>query len=405
MGNQAISLRCTACGAAYPAAGAHTRCAACGGALELPLIKNGGIARGEWAEQTVFGRYKAFYPYFPDIDVLTLGEGFTPLLEMPELADDAGVDVLYVKNEAANPTWSFKDRGTAAGIRRALQLGYGAVGTVSSGNMALSVAAFAARASLKAVILVSDTIAEEKLAPIAVYGPRLIRVRGDYAELYGESLRAAGELGVYFINSDEPFRVEGYKSLAYEVCEQLQFNPPDYLLVPTSSGGHFRGILKGMLEMRAAGLIPRVPRMVCVQPAGCAPIAAAFGAGEEAVARVACPDTIAHAICNPYPPSGDAVLRAMREHDGLCVSVTDEEMLRAQREMAQSGLFAQPESCAAYAAVKRLGQEGIFTGRERVVCVNTSSGLKTPSILKRHGLESGETDLVGLRAYIGEKLK
>lgn len=384
---QQYPLSCALCGRIHPFTEAHIRCRACGGPLELPLMRAGAIAQhftmaqGRVGGQPLFSRYSSFYPYFPDFGVLDLGEGFTPLLEMPELADDAGADVIFIKNESANPTWSFKDRGTATGVRRALGLGYSSIGTVSSGNMGLSVAAYAARASLRAMVLVAEGIPEEKLAPIAQYGASVIKVRGDYAALYDASLSIGREQGIYFLNSDEPFRVEGYKTLAYEICEQLQYVLPEYVVVPTSAGGHFRGIWKGFLEMRAAGLITRLPRMVCAQAAGCAPIAEAFREGWAHIRRVEHPETVARAICNPYPPSGDAVLQLLYKHNGLALAVTDEEILAAQRELSHCGLFLQPASAASYAAVKRMGQEGLFSGRERVVCVGTSSGFKTPSIL------------------------
>lgn len=386
---QQYSLSCVLCGRTHPHTEAHTRCQACGGPLELPVIRAGAIAQhftmaqGRVGGQPLFSRYSSFYPYFPDFGVLDLGEGFTPLLEIPELADNAGADVIYIKNESANPTWSFKDRGTAAGVRRALGLGYSSIGTVSSGNMGLSVAAYAARASLKAVVLVAAGVAEEKLAPILHYGASVVRVRGDIAALYEASLVIGKEHGIYFLNSDEPFRVEGYKTLAYEICEQLQYDLPSYVVVPTSAGGHLRGIWKGFLEMRAAGLITRLPQMVCAQAVGCAPIAEAFQNGYDSVRRVEQPQTVAAAIKNPYPPSGDAVLRILREYHGLAIAVTDEEILAAQQELSHCGLFLQPASAASYAAVKRMGQEGLFSGRERVVCIGTSSGFKAPGLLSK----------------------
>lgn len=399
-------LSCTRCGKEHPFAEPILRCQACSGALALPLIRVSATtqplptAQGRLGGQPLFARYRCFYPYFPDFDVPDLGEGFTPLLEMPELADDSGADVIYIKNESANPTWSFKDRGTAAGMRRALGLGYAAIGTVSSGNMGLSVAAYAARASLRAVVLVSEGIAAEKLSPIAQYGADVIKVRGDYAELYDASLEIGRAQGIYFINSDEPFRVEGYKTLAYELCEQLQYDLPEYVVVPTSAGGHFRGIWKGFLEMQAAGLITRLPRMVCAQAAGCAPIAEAFQNGWEEIRRVAHPQTIAAAIQNPYPPSGNAVLQILRAHAGLALAVTDEELLAAQRELSRRGLFLQPASAASYAAVRRMGQEGLFSGRERVVCIGTSAGFKAPGALAPQTSRIHSATLTGLEGLI-----
>ncbi len=398
-------LICTECGVEHPIEEAHIRCRACGGALELPLVRGADIGRAYTFGVPLFSWYRSFFPYFPDYSVLDMGEGFTPLLDMPELADETGADVLFVKNETVNPTWSFKDRGTAAGIRRALQLGYSAVGAVSSGNMALSVAAYGARAGMKTFLFVPENIDEEKLAPILLYGPTLIKVSGDLAALYEESLRIGRELGIYFLNADEPFRVEGYKTLAYEICEQLRFDVPDYVVIPTSAGGHIRGVLKGFLEMRESGLIGKLPRLVAVQPEGCAPIANAFTVGARRIQRVEHPSTIAHAIQNPFPPSGNATLKALYETDGLCLTVTDQEMLQSQRELARGGLFMQPESAAAHAAVKRMGQEGVFAGKERVVAVATSSGFKYTSIL--HGQQAAvqQATLETLQQCVADRMK
>ena len=240
--------------------------------------------------------------------------------------------------------------------------------------MAATLAAYASRAGLKAYILVSSNIAEEKLKQIAVYGAEVIKVRGDYGKLYYESLKLGQKLGIYFINSDDPFRIEGYKSISFEIVEEIM---PDYVIVPTSSGGLIRGIIKGFLELKKSELIDRLPTFVCVQAEGCSPIYKAFINGKEKIGRFENPHTIAHAIENPYPPSGNAVLRLLKKLNGISIAVSDEEILNAQRMLAQEGIFVQPASATGIAAVKKLREEGRIKEDEKIVSILTGAGLKT----------------------------
>jgi threonine synthase len=315
------------------------------------------------------------------------------------------LDGLYFKDETQNPTWSFKDRGTLCGIQYATSLGYERIGTVSTGNMAASVAAYGAKAGLATFILVSAGIPAEKTKPIAVYGPHLIRVEGGYDKLYDESLRAGDRYGIYFVNSDAPFRVEGSKTIAFEICEQMHFHVPDYVIVPVSSGGNFRGILKGFEEFRSVGLIDGIPKLIAVQGEGCGPIAEAFEGRKEKVIRVRNPKTIAQAIENPYPPSGNQVLRKLRENGGLALTVSDEEILEAQKLMAQEGTFAQPAACAPLAAAKKLLSNGYMKPSDRVVLIITGAGLKVPSALDHLDVPVISTSIGGLMEAIGKVIE
>jgi threonine synthase len=302
-----------------------------------------------------------------------MGEGFTPLVEAPGLAKAVGVGRLLIKNETTNPTWSFKDRGTVVAVADALCRGGRALGVVSTGNMAASVAAYGARARVPVLVLVSAETPAEKLPPVAVYGCTIVRVSGDYGALYYRSLELEG---IRFVNSDAPTRVEGSKTIAFEICEQSRFVPPDWVIVPTSSGGNLRGILKGFEEMHEANLIPSVPRMVCAQASGCAPIATAWRRGDDTVTPVVEPRTVAHAIANPFPPSGNAVLRKLRKTAGTCVTVSDQTILDAQLEMASAGVFGQPVAAASLAAARVLAGSGVIGRDDTVVCVATGGGLK-----------------------------
>ena len=190
------------------------------------------------------------------------------------------------------------------------------------------------------------------------------------------------------MNSDAPFRLEGYKTLAFEVCEQTEFDVPDYVLVPNSSGGHIRGIEKGFREFKACGLIAKVPKIVCVQAAGCPPVYNAFISGQDEITRVENPETIAHGIENAFPPSGNQVLRMLKRNGGLSVTVTDADMLKAQGTLSGTGILVQPESAASLAAVEKMSMEGMFKPEDKVLCVLTGSGLKDTDSLNRHELTS-----------------
>lgn len=396
------SLVCTNCKKKYPADKIKYNCTDCGEPVEVELISSGVIDRDKNSfGQSTFERYKSFYPYFEIDNALTLGTGFTPLLKYK--FDDIDIDNIYVKNETSNPTWSFKDRGTALGIMHAKELGFKKIGTVSSGNMAVSVAAFGKNANLDTLILVNHELSREKSNPINIYGARLIKVEGDYSDLYLESIRVSEIDDRYFINSDVPFRIEGYKTLAFELYEQLNGIIPDYIAIPVSAGGHLRGIDKGFKELEASGIVDKVPGFIVCQPEGCHPIVKAFVNGDEKISKFNKTHTIAHATENAFPPSGNQVLRILGENNGLAVKVTDEEILFSQSKLAEKGIFVQPASAMSVAGVKKLLNSGQISASDTIVCVVTGSGLKYTQVFDLYDFKEEKCKLDELVGIIVKK--
>ncbi len=397
---------CTGCQKKYPLDRTFPRCDDCFEPLEVEITqgeiskKRNYISNNYTLNQNILDRYASFYPLSRINHKLSLREGFTPLIPTNQLSSILDLDNLYLKNETVNPTWSFKDRGTFVCLQHAKNLGYTRIGTVSSGNMAVSVAAYGARANMQTFILVSSDMPLEKIQPILIYNPVLIKVKGDYGQLYYESLKIGQETGIYFLNSDVPFRVEGSKSISFEICEQLGYDVPEYVVIPTSSGGNSRGIIKGFLEFYQQGLINRLPRIICVQLEGCAPIYQAWKNKDEKISPVQEPKAIDHAIANPYPPSGNELLRKLRMYDGMVTTVSDNEALESQVLLAKEGIFAQPAAAVSIAAIKKLRANGIIDKKNKCVAIITGSGLKYSGILNKHSFGSETCTLKTMKEKI-----
>lgn len=334
---------------------------------------------------------------------LSLGEGNTPLLQMAKLGAEAGLTELYAKFEAQNPTMSFKDRGTAAAVQKAVALGFKRIGTVSTGNMAASTAAYGARAGLETTVLLKEETSRQSLLAAGIFGPRLIRVKGDYGSLFYRSLEIGRKLGIYFMNSVDPVRVEGYKVTGFEIFRQSGNKAPKFIFVPVSSGGHLVGLMRAFEDLLAEGLVDRYPTFVGVQAEGCAPLARAFAGGSPKFERLEGAPTIAHAISNPAPPAGNAVLRLIREHGGILLAVSDVEILEAQRALAvREGLFCQPESAVTWAGLARLAREDGMDRTGPAVLVLTGSGLKAAHSLELQPIQPEDVELPGLEKALSD---
>jgi len=388
------SLICVNCGKNFEGTRIF-RCSDCNSPLDLVFDGHGIDKSKTWSAE----RYHEFFPFEPH-EIISLGEGNTPLVSVPSLAGKIGVKYLGIKNESVNPTWSFKDRGTSCCVTHAHALRFNHIGTVSSGNMAASVAAYGAYAGMKTTILVKENLAEEKLAPVVIYGARLFRVAGNYDDVYNKSLELGKEKGIYFMNSDVPFRAAGSRTISFEIAESLNFDVPEWVIVPTSSGGNIRGIISGFAELKKHGYTNKVPRFICAQAAGCSPIVVAYDKGEMKVKRFPDPETIAHAIDNPFPPSGNETLALLKKYDGIAIGVSEEAIISAQAEQAANGLFGQPASAVPLAAAYEAKKRGIIKESDRIVTVLTGSGLKYTAAFSRHKLSWRECHINDLQKEI-----
>lgn len=403
-----MKLICTKCKKEYPFALDSTRCPDCNEPLEFPIYTEGKVNIEAPYRANFVERYKDFYPYMDREKIVSLGEGNTGLVAANALGEKLGFapNTLFIKNETQNPTWSFKDRGTFIGANLAKQQGYETLGVISSGNNAASCAAYAAALGMKAMIFVAGHILEEKILPIAVYGATVVRVIGDYGQLYYDSMELAKKYNIYFANSDVHTRVEGAKSAAFEICEQFNFDVPEWVIVPTGSGGNLRGIEKGFYEFKQAGLIDRVPKLVAAQPEGVCPIYRAYESHADHITHFGKMFTVAHGVANPLPPSGNQTLRLIAEGRMNSVGmVLEKNILNNQRLLAESGVFVQPASSLSFGVAKQMMEDGVIKKGERVVCVTTGSGLKAASLLAKSENYSVYTEkLEDLDKFCGERL-
>jgi threonine synthase len=367
-------------------------CKKCGDILEIKIdlekvavaVKTGGYKKhllSVW-------RYRDFMPIHEATNVVTLSEGGTGLHRSERLGDVLGLTDLWIKNEGENPTGSFKDRGMTVGVTKAVELGARHVICASTGNTSASLAAYAARAGIRCTVLIpSGKIAYGKLSQAIIHGAKVLQVRGNFDEALGFVLKLAEKhRSIYLLNSINPFRIEGQKSLGYEICEQLEYNAPDRLIVPVGNAGNISAIWKGFNEFYKLGLISKLPKMTGIQAVGSAPIVKAVKSHSNKIVPVAEPETVATAIRIGAPVSWKKAINAINESHGTAETVTDEEILEAQKLIAQfEGIFVEPASASSIAGLKKLVRNGVINKNERVVCVTTGHGLKDPDIAVKMG--------------------
>lgn len=324
--------------------------------------------------------YRDALPVPDGAEPVSLGEGGTPLINAIKIAERAGLKELYVKYEGTNPTGSFKDRGMTVGVTIAKLVGAEAIVVASTGNTSSSAAAYAARAGIKSiVILPKGKVAKGKLSQSILHGSFIIEVEGSFDDALKAVMKIAKETGkVYPLNSFNPWRLEGQKTIAYEIVAQLQ-RVPDAIVVPVGNAGNISAIWKGFKELKEWGIISKLPRMYGAQAKGAAPIARMFEYGQRDFSPVNNPETIATAIRIGNPVNWPKAVRAVRESGGTVISVTDEEIMKAQEDLARlEGIGVEPASAASIAALRRLRELGHLRESDITVAIATGHALKDP---------------------------
>jgi threonine synthase len=324
-------------------------------------------------------RYREFLPLSVDENRVSLGEGFTPLIDAPRLAADLEVNRLWVKDEAQNPTGSFKDRGMALAVSMAKELGLEKLAVPSAGNAGASLAAYGARAGIEAHVFMPKDAPRANIMEAEQYGARLTLVDGlisDCGRLITERKLAEGWFDVSTLK--EPYRLEGKKTLGFEIAEQLDWHLPDVIIYPTGGGTGLIGMWKGFAELEKIGWLgARRPRRVSVQAENCAPIVRAFREHKEKAEPWPNARTIAAGLRVPQAVADFLILKILRESNGTALAVSDEDMRAAIRRVGRlEGLFFCPEGAACVAAVARLRRDGWIAPADRVLLFNTASGLK-----------------------------
>ena len=377
----AKNLRCRECGRVYPLDPMHV-CEFCFGPLEVfydyealsRILTRERIERGPLS----MWRYADLLPCAAETAV-DIGTGFTPLLRAARLGRLLGLERLYVKNDCQNPTWSFKDRVVSLAVTKAREFEFDTLACASTGNLANSVAAHAARAGMDAVVFVPADLEQGKLIGSAVYGPTLVAVDGSYDEVNRLCSELSDKYPWAFVNINmRPYYAEGSKTLAYEVCEQLGWQAPDHCIVPLASGSLYTKIYKGLKEMAWLGLVEwRRTRMSGAQALGCSPIVEAWERQSFNI-KPQKPNTIAKSLAIGNPADGYHALKVMAQSGGHAVAVSDDEVVEGIRLLAETeGIFAETAGGVVVAGLRRLVQEGRVDPQELVVAFITGAGLKT----------------------------
>ncbi len=382
-----IGLRCRECGRQYPAEALHV-CEYCFGPLEVAydyeriaaVVSRERIAAGPRS----IWRYRDLLPV-EDATPVDLGAGFTPLVRADRLAAELGLGELWIKDDTANPTGSFKDRVVSVALTKARQLGFKVAACASTGNLANSVAAHAARAGLASVVLIPSDLESAKITMTAVYGGTVVAVRGTYDDVNRLCAELTSEHPSWaFVNINvRSYYAEGSKTLAFEVAEQLGWQAPDHVVVPIASGSQLTKVAKGFAELVEVGLLdgPAPVRVSGAQAAGCSPVATAFAEGSDDIRPVR-PSTIAKSLSIGNPADGWYALRAIRDSGGSCAAVTDDEVIEGIRLLARTeGIFAETAGGVTIATLAKLAASGEVRPDERVVALVTGHGLKTVEAL------------------------
>lgn len=362
-------LQCYKCGKKFPKDMIIFSCDRCGSSLnfvyDYKFIRRHLFNDEFFTAPVKHWKYWAFYPIKDLKKVISFNEGGTQLIHSLKNKD------YYFKFEGVNPTGSFKDRGSTVEITKAVELGIREIACASTGNMGASVAAYASRAGLKSSIYVPSFAPKNKVNQIKAYGSKYFKVNGTYDDALQKTINLSKKKGIY-LTGDYPARLEGEKSVGFEIIDQFNWYVPDYIVLPIGNGTLLSAVYKGLVEFKMAGFIKKIPRLIGVQAKGCNPIVKAFANKKKFFDIIKKPKTIASAINCGNPVDGLEALDAIRNSKGKAVSVSDSEILKSRKELGKEGIYSEISGAVSLAGAKKLGLSG------EVVCVITGNGLKTP---------------------------
>ena len=382
-------LECTYCHATFSTDEPHRTCAECSKVL-YPRYDLGSAKR-EFDRESLSGRPASMWRYFEvlpvrdEANVITLGEGFTPMLKAERLGREMGCSNVYIKDEGVNPTASFKARGMSAAVSKAAELGLRKLTVPSAGNAAGAMAAYVAKGGMEGYVFIPKDAPDATMKEVAITGTDLTLVDGLINDAGRLSRAKAEEEGLFDISTlQEPYRVEGKKTMGYEIAELMDWKVPDAIVYPTGGGTGIVGIWKAFQEMEELGWIDgKRPKMFCVQAEGCAPMVRAFHEGTEFAEPWEDAHTIAGGLRVPAGIADYLILQALRESGGGAVTVSDEQMVSTMREVASlEGMFICPEGAATVAGLSKLLLSGEISPDETVLLLNTGSGLKYLDLVK-----------------------
>jgi len=396
----ALKVRCMACGTVAIADRPVTQCTVCGGLLDCDLNLTTGfdlttLGTGLSPKLAMSGvwRYRDLLPPIPEDSIVTRAEGRTPIYWDERLATFAGLQSIGLKHEGQNPTASFKDRGMTVGVSHARAVGAKIVACASTGNTSASLASYAASAGMRALVLIPEgKISGGKLAQTIAHGALVVQVEGDFdaaLSLLREIAEDYDRFHVYLVNSVNPFRLEGQKTIIFEMLEQLGWQVPDVIALPGGNLGNTAAFGKALLDLQAAGVIDRIPRIATIQAAGAAPFVAYFENGFDFWEPVHA-ETIATAIKIGNPASMDRARRTMQITGGIAISVTDDEIMEAKAHIDRSGIGCEPASAASLAGVRKLVAAGEIAPDATVVGVLTGHVLKDADAVIGYHLVNGD---------------
>jgi threonine synthase len=377
-------LVCVECGADYAPDEIIYRCGRCGHLLAVEYdIDSIDIDRTVWERRPLrVWRYKEILPVHGE--PVSLQEGGTQLYHLKQIGEELGLKNLYAKHEGMNPTGSFKDRGMTVGVSMALQIGMNSVACASTGNTSASLAAYAAKAGMPAIVLLpAGKVALGKVAQALMHGAKVIAIRDNFDRALEMVYDLCLSHGLYLLNSVNPYRLEGQKTIGLEVVDQLG-GIPDRMVLPVGNAGNISAVYKGLNELIQLGFIDSLPMMTGIQSEGSRPIVDAIEQNLSELVPCKNPETIATAIRIGAPVNAEKALAAIRNTGGTAASVSDDEILAMQRDLARKeGIGVEPASAASVAGVKKLIETGTIDRDERIVCVVTGHLLKDPETVVR----------------------